>query len=122
MKLYHYSNKDLKVISPKYFGYNSYSFNEKKYSNIPRSFFYLEPKIPEYHLKNSKYCYTVNIELAILYDLRIDKDNLKVKYQGNINSLLQYIKDNFSGCIYNVGFDIAILFNDMEVLKEEVLR
>ena len=50
------------------------------------------------------------------------KENLKVKYQGNIEGLLQYIKDNFFGCIYNVGFDIAILFNDIEVLKKEVLK
>jgi len=122
VKLYHYSNKKLETISPSYFGANSYSFNEKKTSNIPRSFFYLEQNIPEYHLKNSKYCYIVDIEPSKLYDLRKDKDNLKVKYQGNIEGLLQYIKDNFFGCIYNVGFDIAILFNDIEVLKKEVLK
>ena len=114
MKLYHYSDKKLKTISTKFFGANSYSFNEKKYP-INRSFFYLEAKIPEYHLKNSKYSYTVNVEPSKLYDLRKDKDNLKVKYQGNIEGLLQYIKDNFFGCIYNVGFDIAVLFDNIEI-------
>jgi len=115
MKLYHYSDKKLKTISTKFFGANSYSFNEKKSSNIPRSFFYLKPEIPEYHLKNSKYSYIVNVEPSKLYDLRKDKDNLKVKYQGNIEGLLQYIKDNFFGCIYNVGFDIAVLFDNIEI-------
>ena len=57
------------------------------------------------------------IEKELINSKKWIKDNLKVKYQGNINSLLQYIKDNFLGCIYNVGFDIAILFEDIKTIK-----
>jgi hypothetical protein len=117
MKLYHYSDKELKVISPEHFGANSYSFNEKKSSNIARSFFYLEPK-PEQRLKNCRYCYITNIPCSKLYDLREDKEGLKVKYQGNIDGLLAYIKNNFLGCIYNVGFNIVILFEDIRVIAK----
>ena len=117
MKLYHYSNKELNTISVKFFGANSYTFNDKKASDILRSFFYLEQEPKEYHLKNSKYCYIVDIEPSKLYDLKEDKDGLKVKYKGNINGLLEYIRNNFLGCIYNVGFDIVILFEDMGAVE-----
>lgn len=118
MKLYHYSDKELKIIEVKHFAKNSYSFNEKKASSIERSFFYLEQNPKEHYLENSKYCYIVDIANNKLYDLREDKENLKVKYQNNTEGLLEYLKENYLGAIYNVGFDIAILFYDIQVIAK----
>lgn len=120
MKLYHYSRTNIKdKIKVKYFGNNSYTFNDKKY-NIDRSFFYIDDNIPEYKLKNCKYKYTVEIDKNKIYDLKVDKLNLKYKY-NDITKLLQYIKDNYIGCLYNVGFDIVVLFYDIEYQKKEVV-
>jgi hypothetical protein len=116
IKLYHYSNKKFDVISPSFFGDNDYTFNDKKY-NIKRSFFYLEPKPLEYRFKGSKYLYIVEVYKQDLYDLREDKDNLKVKYKGDIEGLLRYCKRKYKGIIYNVGFDIVSLFYDIEPIE-----
>jgi len=109
IKLYHYSNKDLKIISPDFFGENSYTAREKRISPLPRIFFYLEPKPEEYHLENTKYLYTSIIDKADLYDLQADKDNLKEKFIS-LEDLLTYLKDNYKGVIYNLGYGIACLF------------
>jgi len=111
MKLYHYSDKDFKVISPKYYE------KENNITQIPCCSFYLEPK-PEQRLKNCKYCYIIEIPCSKLYDLREDREKLKIKYQGNMSLLLRYIKDNFLGCIYSAGFNIVILFNDIQVIAK----
>jgi len=118
MKLYHYSDKELKIIEVKHFAENPYSFNEKKSSSIERSFFYLEQKPKEHHLVNAKYCYIVNVDNGKLYDLREDKEGLKVKYQNNTEGLLEHLKVNYLGAIYNVGFDIAILFYDVQAIAK----
>ena len=115
--LYHYSNRDIKVIKPLYFGDNLYTFNDVKVSKIKRSFFYLENKPIEYIFKNAKYLYKVIIDKKSLYDLRNDKDNLKVKYNGDIKGLLSYCKRYYKGIIYNVGFDIASLFYSIKAKK-----
>ncbi len=118
MKLYHYSDKELKIIKVAHFAENSYSFNEKKASSIERSFFYLEQKPKEYHLTTAKYCYIVDVPSNKIYDLREDKEGLKVKYQNDTEGLLEYLKGNYTGAIYNIGFDIAILFYDIQAIAK----
>lgn len=121
MKLYHFSNKDIKdKISVNFFGNNSYSFNDKKY-NVNRSFFYTSKNIPEYHLEGSKYCYIVNIDDDKIYNLIDDKENLKQKFT-DITNLLLYIKSKYLGVLYNVGFDVVCLFDNINFLNQEVLK
>ena len=121
-KLYHYSNKEIKDnIKPDYFGENIYTFNDKKYK-INRSFFYTSDIIPEYKLKNCKYKYTCHIEDKYIYDLKIDKDKLKIRYVNRIEALLNYIKANYKGILYNVGFDIVCLFENISIDTMEGLK
>jgi len=115
--LYHYSNKDLKVINPLYFGDNNYTFNDVKACDIKRTFFYLNNEPLEYIFKKAKYLYKVTIDKKNLYDLKLDKLGLKAKYNGDIKGLLSYCKRHYKGIIYNVGFDIASLFYNVKASK-----
>ena len=115
--LYHYSNRDIKIIEPLYFGDNFYTFNDIKSSNIKRTFFYLNKKPLEYIFKNARYCYYVTIDKKNLYNLKRDKLGLKTKYNGDIDGLLRYCKRHYKGIIYNVGFDIVSLFYSIKAYK-----
>jgi len=115
--LYHYSDKKLNNIEPRYFGANSYTFNDIRASKIKRAFFYIQEAIPEYRFETSQFLHIAEISGRKIYDLRIDKKGLRQKYQGNIEGLLSYIKRKYDGAIYNVGFDIAILFKSVKSKK-----
>lgn len=112
--LYHYSNKKLDNIEPRFFGSNSYTFNDIRASKIKRSFFYIQEAIPEYRFETSRFLHIAEISGRKIYDLRIDKKGLRQKFQGNIEALLSYIKGRYDGAIYNVGFDIVILFKNIK--------
>ena len=118
LTLYHYSNRDIKIINPEFFGDNNYTYNELKACNIKRTFFYLNKKSPECYFKNTNYLYTVIVDKKNLYNLRTDKKNLKIKFQGDITSLLSYCKKSYTGIIYNVGFDIVSLFYSVKAYKK----
>lgn len=118
IKLYHYSDKKFDKIKPRFFGENFYTRNDKICSDCKRSFYYIkEAEIPEYRFKDSKYKYVAEILKNKIYDLRVDKKDLKQKYHGNIEGLLLYIKRQYQGAIYNCGYDIAILFKNIKPKK-----
>lgn len=118
IKLYHYSDKKFDSIEPKFFGDNFHTLGDIKSSRIKRSFFYIDKNIPEYRFENCKYQYIAEVLANKIYDLRKDKQNLKRKYQGNIEGLLAYIKEGkYHGAIYNCGYDIAILFKNIKPKK-----
>lgn len=115
--LKHYSNNEIKdKIKTSYFANNSYTFNDLLACKIKRSFFYCENSIIEYLLKNCKYIYYCEIDYNKCYDLTIDKQNLKTKFNYNINGLLNYLKKRFTCVIYNIGdLKIAISFKDLKI-------
>ena len=116
LKLYHYSDKKISdKIKVKYFSDNIYTKNDKNISAIKRIFFFCDDNIPEYRFENCKYRYIIEVKEKDIYNLITDKDNLKNKYANNINGLLKYIKNKYQGCIYNVGYDITILFKDIKI-------
>ena len=119
MLLYHYTDKDLKILSIGYFGLNAYTSNDKKYT-IKRLFFYdtIQPK--EYLLKSSQYRYAVAINEDDIYNLDNDVLNLKEKFNYDIGKILQYIKDNFIGCCYDVGFLCYCIFDDIIPIKKAI--
>ena len=117
IKLYHYSNKKIDNISVDKFGDNYFTLRDSQASDIKRAFYYLENKPIEYRFKDCRYTYIIEVSKNKLYDLKIDKNNLKYKYQDNIDGLLRYIKQKYQGCIYNVGYDIAILFDSVKPIK-----
>jgi len=74
IKLYHYSNRDIKgYIDPSFFGENSYSQNSRRLSGVKRSFFYLNKKDREVYFYGSQFRYTAIINRKKLYDFKIDQ-------------------------------------------------
>jgi len=124
MKLYHYSNTYIKdKIKTAYFGDNTYTNNDKSISAIKRTFFFTTVKIPEYRFENSKYKYTAVINDNNIYNLILDNKNL-IKRGKNIHYILQKIKKlGYKGTLYNVGYNVVVLFNDIAINKiKKVLK
>lgn len=117
MQLYHFTDKNIDVLKIDYFGKNSYTKNDKRY-NIKRLFFYdsIEPK--EYHLKSSKYRYTISINQNNIYDLDNDKNNLKITFNYNITDILHNIKNNFLGCSYTTSFKTYVIFENIKPIEK----
>jgi len=115
MKIYHFTDKDIKKVEVSYFGDNLHTFNDTKVSKIPRSFFYLTPEAKEYRFKNKK-CYITEVNENDIYDLAEDKKRYARGF-SNIDDLLTYLKKHYKGIIYKVGFKMCVLFDDIEVTE-----
>ena len=120
INLYHYSNKDIKgFLSPDYFGDNTYTNYSRDISSSKRLYFYLYPDESEYFFWGAKYKYTCRINKTKLYDLNNDKLKL-LKY--SLDKIILKIKRlGYIGFIGNNGFKIACLFNNIRIIKKEVL-
>ena len=114
MKLYHFTDKKLKVIKPDFYLANSYT----PIGKVKRAFYFLTAIPPEYRFKNCRYCYEVEIDIATLYDLREDIKGLTFKFR-DIDKLLEYLKSQYQGIIYPQGsYDVASLFYNIAISKE----
>jgi len=113
MKLYHFTDKDLKKISIKYFGYNNYTKNDARYTT-KRFFCYDSVQPKEYHLKASQYRYTIKVDNKNIYNLDKDKLKIKEKYNYNIDRILKYLSLNFTACSYDIGFSCYCVFKDIK--------
>jgi hypothetical protein len=125
IKLYHYSNRaGLQKIDIAYFGDNWYTNNDVKTCQVKRTYYYFNEPI-EYRFKKALYCYIVEADILKFYDLRIDKDNLKNKFQDNglsiinFNRLLTYLKNKgYNGVIYPISNkNIAVSFKTLKVIN-----
>lgn len=120
MNLYHFTDKNINILKIEYFGYNSYTKNDKKYP-INRLFFYDSQFPKEYHLKGCKYCYIVQIDKKGIYNLDDDILNLKRLYNYDINNILDYIAKNFKACCYTTSYKCYCVFNDIIPIKKVIL-
>lgn len=121
MKLYHYTDKNIKTLRVEKFGNNSFTLADCRASGVKRVFFYLEKKAVEYQLERAKFLYIV--QAGRLYDLRADKRELVRKFSKSgaveIEGLLKYIKRQYRGIIYNTGgLNIACLFYNIKPIKK----
>lgn len=116
MILYHYSNKKLKDISPRYFGKNYYTSNDKNISNVKRVFFY-DKKQPEYLLSDNLYVHYVKINKKNIYDITKDKKKILKKYNNDIDKVLKYFKSKNTIVKYNNGLNIYNSFQSLKVYK-----
>lgn len=114
MILYHYSSKKLKEINPKYFSKNYFTANDKKISNIKRSFFY-DKKQSEYLLNDCDYIHIVKINSKNIYDLTKDKNKLLIKFKNDIDKTLRYLKSKNKIVKYNLGYNVYNIFNTVKV-------
>jgi hypothetical protein len=112
MRLYHYSNIDIKgYIKPSYFGYNSYTNNSVKISQVIRSYFYTRPE-PEALLRGSKYIYNSVIDKNKLYNLKTNKIKNFVDIYYTVKKL------GYKGIILD---DTVVLFYQSRIIKKEAL-
>jgi len=120
MYLYHFTDKNINVLKVEYFGSNSYTKNDKKYT-IPRLFFYnsLTPK--EYYVKNCQYRYTVQIDKKNIYNLDKDILNLKKQFNYDIDNILYYIAKHYLGCCYTTSFLCFCIFKDIVPIDKVTL-
>jgi hypothetical protein len=116
MFLYHFTDKKINCIDPKYFGKNSYTRNDQNISSVKRSFFYDKPKAQEFSLQGALYCYKIKIDKNKIYNLTKDKKNILKKCNYNIDQALKNIKKSYNGVYYNNGFKCYILFNKIKTI------
>jgi len=103
-----------------FFGYNAFTRNDTRYG-VPRLFFYTVPKPLECFFNASRFMYTVKVPKRAIYDIRRDALKLKEKFT-DITALLEYIKLHYKGVLYNVGFDVVCLFDNIKPIKKDVLK
>jgi hypothetical protein len=120
IKLYHYSNIDIRdYIKPDFYGLNYFTSNDKAITNVKRAFYYTKPE-PEHLLRGSKFLYTILYSKFRLYDISADlKGYLKDK---TISEALHKIKQDYNGIIYRIGnIEIVNLFYRARFIKKERL-
>jgi hypothetical protein len=116
LELYHFSKADLKKVNPSFFGLNSYTVNDSRFK-VKRAFFYTVPQALEYRFKGLA-MYRARVNAGQVYNLIADRRGLKLKYGGNIEGLLNCIKKEYKGLLYEAGgLLIASLFYSVKVEK-----
>lgn len=118
MKLYHFTDNKIKdKIKPSYFGENRYTLRDIQSSKVKRSFFFTVQTPQEFRFKNCKYQYTAYINDNKIYNLIQDNKKL-IKRGKSIHYILQKIKKlGYSGALYNISYNVVILFNDIDISK-----
>ena len=121
MRLYHYTNEDIKdKIKISFFGLNTYTSNSKRISNIKRSYFYIDRDKKEYFLNGARYCYIVELNINKLYNLNTDILGI-VKNLKNTQDIFQEVKNKgYRGVIGSNGFNCVVLFKDIKI-KEKII-
>ena len=117
MKLYHYSNADLNIISPRFFKANSHTPGD---SEIPRSYFYFSKDDREKFFLGSAYLYTVGVDERRIYDLSFDELFL-LNNRDTIDDTLREIKNRgFIGVRFkqNGSREIVALFYPQRIIEK----
>ena len=143
MTLYHYSTQtvDSFVLDPKKFGNNPHSRREMNTSDVPRVFFYTDPKQREKELFGARYnLYIAKVSPEDIYNLSQDPLKLFQKYgRNNLHEILEFISgwkrdksgwvrksgnengemvQSYKGAMYDVGrFKVVIWFEPIQVTK-----
>jgi hypothetical protein len=120
MFLYHFSNKNFEVLKPDFFGENSFTKNDAKFS-CKRFFCYAEKMPAEKCFSFSNFRYTLQIDEKNIYNLETDILKLKEKFNFDIDKILAYCKKNFHGIKYFTSFQTFCIFRKYNIFKKENL-
>jgi hypothetical protein len=125
ISLYHYSRPDVEslVLDPNY-GPQSYSRNDYEISDVPRVFFYVDPRDKERYFYNSN-LFKVDVPINRVYDLTEDKKGYVESVRHPVyglrkgeewNTLLEEIKKEYNGVFYDTGnLKIVAWFEPIQV-------
>jgi len=119
IKIYHPSDRLFDIVKVKYFGEHYYTRRESRTSDMPRSFWYFTPDIPEARFATTRYLYVTEIDLKGFYDFRNKnlKDTVFEKFES-LHDILKLLKLAYQGVIYNVGeYDIIAIFEDIKPIE-----
>lgn len=117
MLLYHYSNEDLELIEPKHFG-----SSHTPHSEIPRSYYYVNPDYREKFFLGARFRYTVGIGHHRIYDCLFDDKGLFSRYSGD-DLLIRLKKLGYIGFRFKLpnNHEVVCLFNAQRPIKKESL-
>jgi len=118
MKLYHFSNNDFKVLKPDFFGQNSYTQNDARYS-LPRVFCYDTAKPAEYTFKTSNFRYVIRIKDKLIYNLDNDALGLKARFSFNIDKILAFVAKRYHAIEYTTSFKTYAIFKECRIFTKE---
>lgn len=127
MLLYHYSNEDLTIIDPKHFGSSHTPFSE-----IPRSYYYVNPDYKEKFFLGARFRYTVNVKVSKIYDAYLDELRIfsGLPIERNLNKLLtiddvlrELKKRGYTGFLFRTesNHDVVALFYAVKPIAKETL-
>jgi len=118
MRLYHFSQKDLKTLSPRFFGENSFSKNESKFS-LPRVFCYDTATPAEHCFKTSNFRYTIRIKDKLIYNLDNDVLGLKARFNYDIDKILNFVSKRYHAIEYTTSFKTFAIFKAYKIFTKE---
>ena len=116
--LYHYSDIDITKTDVNKFGQNSYTERDTIASDVPRTFFYGEPKAYEKWFQGPAAKLTHGtVETSKLYDLTKDSLGLKKKHLNDSREITKAISEKYEGVIYKPTgeHDVIALFKNIPV-------
>ena len=133
INLYHYTNhpEDSVVLDPKYFAdratRSTFSRNEYEISQVPRTFYYVDPKQRETFFGAWVPLFTTKVPASRIYDFKNDPQGYKEKNRHPVyglrkgeewNTLLEDIREDYDVIFYSTNnFDVVALFHPTEVNK-----
>ena len=129
LTLYHYSraDSDKLILDPEHFlsGRNSFSKREHEKSQVPRTFFYLDPAQAEPIVKSGRNLYTVSVNPSDIYDLKSDPKGIITSSRQpgaffvDYNKVFNTIKREYKGAYYGTpSFDVVAWFESIQSTKE----
>jgi hypothetical protein len=120
MRLYHFSNKDFKVLKPDFLGENPFTKNDAIYP-IKRFFCYSTSKPEENCFLFSNYRYVIRIKDKYIYNLDNDILGLKKRFNNDIDKILNFIVKKYHAIEYTTSFKTYAIFKIYKIFIKENL-
>ena len=118
MRLYHFSNNDFKVLKLDFFGQNSFTKNDARYT-LPRFFCYDTPTPAEHCFKASNFRYVIRIKDKLVYNLDNDVLGLKNRFNFDIDKILSFCAKKYHAIEYTTSFKTFAVFRPYKVFTKE---
>ena len=118
MRLYHFSNKDLKTLKPDFFGENSFTKNDAKFP-LKRFFCYDTSRPQECIFKASNFRYVLRIKDKLVYNLDADILGLKNRFNFDIDKILNFCAKKYHAIQYTTSFKTYAIFKEYRIFQKE---